>query len=92
MTGCWLPVAIYHRGPHLSLVVYGVKTAKKAHVWVPALSQMINQIYIDATAWDVFTKRQLLSFKPLFLCCCHTELVGTGDSRNPEPDGLTTTK
>jgi hypothetical protein len=30
-----------HRGPHLSLVMYGVKMTEEAHVWVPAVSQMI---------------------------------------------------
>jgi hypothetical protein len=51
---------IFHRGHHLSLVMNGVKVTEEAHVWVPAMSLMVKQVYIDDTAWDVFTVRQLL--------------------------------
>jgi hypothetical protein len=49
--------------------MYVVKMTEEAHVWASAGSQMINQVYIDDTAWDVFTKGQFLSFKPLFGGC-----------------------
>jgi hypothetical protein len=38
---------ICHGGPHLSLVVFGVKTTEEAYVPVPAGSQMMNQVYIN---------------------------------------------
>jgi hypothetical protein len=40
-----LPDPIWHRGPHVSLVVYGVKTSKEAYAWVQAVFQMINDVY-----------------------------------------------
>jgi hypothetical protein len=49
-----------HKGHHLSLMVYGVKMSEEAHVWLPAVCQMVKQVYIDHTLCTVFKKRQLL--------------------------------
>jgi hypothetical protein len=54
-----LHVHICHPGHHLSLVMNGVKGTKEAHVWVQAGCQVVKQIYIDDTAWNVFTNMQL---------------------------------
>jgi hypothetical protein len=55
-----LHVHICRRGHHLSLGMYGVKVTEEAHVWVPAVCQMVRQVYIVHSACPVVTKRPLL--------------------------------
>jgi hypothetical protein len=51
---------VCHRGCHLSMVMNGVKGTQEAYLWVPVVCFMVENVYINDTAWDVFTKRQLL--------------------------------
>jgi hypothetical protein len=44
----------------LSLVIYGVKMSQEAHLGLPAVWQMIKQVYIDHTPCPEFIKRQLV--------------------------------
>jgi hypothetical protein len=57
-----LHVHICHRGHHLSLVMNVVKVTEEAHVQVPAVCQMVKQVYIVQSTWPVFTKMPLLQY------------------------------
>jgi hypothetical protein len=58
-----------HWGHHLSLMMYGVKISEDTHVWLPAVCQMVKQVYIDHNPCAVFKKRLTLWCPPLFSCC-----------------------
>jgi hypothetical protein len=58
-----------HWGHHLSLMMYGVKMSEEAHVWLPAVCQMVEQVYIDHNPCAVFKKRLTLWCPSLFSCC-----------------------
>jgi hypothetical protein len=54
---------ICYRGHHLSLVMNVAKvTEEEAHVQVPAVCQMVKQVYVVQSTWPVFTKRPLLQY------------------------------
>jgi hypothetical protein len=48
-----LLVPICPEGHLLSLAIYGVKMTEQAHVWLPTVWQMANQVFMGHTAWAV---------------------------------------
>jgi hypothetical protein len=41
----------------------------EAHVLLPAVCEMVKQVYIDHTTCHQFTKRQLVKCQPVFSSC-----------------------
>jgi hypothetical protein len=63
-------VCILQRGHQLPLVRSQVKVTEEAHVWVPALCQVVQLVFIDQNPCLVeITKRWLLQYSPLFCYC-----------------------
>jgi hypothetical protein len=51
-----------------ALMMYVVKISEGAHVWLPAVCQMVKQVYIDHNSCAVFKKSLTRWCPPLFSC------------------------
>jgi hypothetical protein len=64
-----LHVHIWWKGYHLSLVMNGVKVTEDGQVWVPAVCQVVYQVYVGHNPCPEFTNWQLMQCPPLCCCC-----------------------
>jgi hypothetical protein len=53
-------VPIRPRGHHLPLVRNQVKVTQEAHIWLPAMCQMVTRVFIDHNLWPEFTIWRLM--------------------------------